>query len=134
MKTMGMIGLIFTLALVIIPAWGADFSTYTNAELESMRGTMKDASAEDRDAFRKERQNRQQSMTAEERQKYNGRSSNAPADGSGYRKNAPADGSGYRKNASEGGYGKNQQKGNAGGGGYGKRHRNRQGGGGGGRN
>ncbi len=85
-----------------------------------MRGTMKDASAEDRDAFRKERQNRQQSMTVEERQKYNGRSANAPADGSG-----------SRKNTSEGGYGRNQQKGNAGGGGYGKRHRKRQGGGGG---
>ena len=39
LKTIGIIGLVFTLALVIIPAWGADFSTYTNKELESMRGS-----------------------------------------------------------------------------------------------
>ena len=117
LKTMSIIGLVFTLAVVIIPAWGADFGTYTNEELASMRGTMKDASPEDRAALRKEWQNRQQSMTVEERQKHIGRPENAPADGSRYRTNAP-----------EGGYGMNQQTDNAGSG-HGKRYRKRQGGG-----
>ena len=107
LKTIGIIGLVFTLAVAIIPAWGADFSTCTNEELASMRGTMRDASAEDRAAFRKEWQNRLQSMTVEERQKNIGRPANAP----------------------EKGYGMNQQTDRAGGGSYGKHYRKRKGGG-----
>ncbi|MBT3310534.1 MAG: DUF1104 domain-containing protein [Desulfobacteraceae bacterium] len=117
LKTIGIMGFVFFLAVSIMPAWGADFSTYNNEELASMRGTMKEASAEDRAAFSKEWQNRLKSMTAEERQKHTRRPASAPADGSGYRTNAP-----------EGGYGTNQRTGNVDRG-YGKQSRSRQGGG-----
>ena len=92
------------LMIAIVPAWGADFSTYTTGELAAMRGTLRDAAPEERTAFREEWQKRIQSMTAEERQQYMGRPANARADGSGYRTN----GSGRR-------YSAQQQAGNGGG-------------------
>ena len=117
LKTMVIISLLFALAVGIIPAWGADFSTYNNKELASMRGTLRGASAEDCAAFRKEWQNRLQSMTLEERQNYIGRPAKAPADSTGYRANAP-----------EGEYSMNQQRNNAVGG-YNNQYRMRRGGG-----
>ncbi len=83
MKSLSVIGLVLALMIGITPAWGVDFSTYTNEELASMRGTMQSATSEERTAFRDEWQERLQDMTPEERQQYSGRPANAPADGSG---------------------------------------------------
>jgi len=77
------------LAMVLItatPGWAAaDYSSMSNEELSNARGTLREASAAERDAFRAEWQQRAQSMTAEERQQYTGRPAAAPADGSGSR-------------------------------------------------
>ena len=83
MKTLSAVGLVLALLIGIAPAWGVDFSTYTNEELASMRGTMRNATEEERTAFRDEWQKRLQTMTMEERRQYSGRPANAPADGSG---------------------------------------------------
>ena len=58
-------------------AFAVDYSQYTTEELANMRGTMQDASAEERDTFRAEWQKRLQHMTREERQKYVGKPDNA---------------------------------------------------------
>ena len=57
-------------------AFAEDYSQYTTEELANMRGTLQDASQEERDAFRAEWQKRLQNMTREERQKYVGRPDN----------------------------------------------------------
>ena len=57
-----------------------------------MRGTMRNAPIEERKAFVAEWQKSLQLMTPEERGKYMGRPTNAPADGKGYRNNAPEGG------------------------------------------
>jgi len=62
-----------------------DYSQYTTEELSKMRGTMRNASEEEREAFREEWQKRMQQMSPEERQKYVGPPANAPRDGQGYR-------------------------------------------------
>jgi hypothetical protein len=58
-------------------AFAVDYSEYTTEELANMRGTLQDASPEERDAFRAEWQERLQDMAPEERQKYSGRPDNA---------------------------------------------------------
>lgn len=78
------IGAVLTLGLLTIPAWGADYGGYSPEELAAMRGTMRNASAQERNAFRQEWQKRIRSMTQEERQQYMGRPANAPGGGSGY--------------------------------------------------
>lgn len=55
----------------------------SNEELSNTRGSMREASEEDRNAFRSEWQQRTQSMTPDERQQYTGRPASAAADGSG---------------------------------------------------
>jgi len=97
-KSIAIIGLLFFFAAPIFPAMGADLSTYSNEKLASMRGTMRDAPAEERAAFRNEWNNRIQSMTAEERQKYAGRPENAPQGGYGMNRKRGDHGDGYRKN------------------------------------
>ncbi len=47
-----------------------DFSNYSTEELSEMRRTMRDASTEERAAFREEWQKRLNEMTEEERQQY----------------------------------------------------------------
>jgi hypothetical protein len=71
--------IILVLAFSILPdnAFAVDYSQYTTEELASMRGTMPEASEEQRDAFRAEWQKRLQDMTREERQKYEGKPDNA---------------------------------------------------------
>ncbi len=75
------------LALTAVPAWAQiDYSSMTNEDLAAMRGTMRDATPEDRDAFRQEWQGRVQNMSPEERQQVTGRPSGAGGgDGYGYR-------------------------------------------------
>ena len=72
------------LFMTVTPAWAAtDYSSMSNEELSAKRGTMREASDEERNAFRSEWQQRTQSMTTEERQQYTGQPANAPMDGSG---------------------------------------------------
>jgi len=60
-----------------------DYGSMTTAELGSVRGTLRDASVDEREAFRSEWQTRMSSMTREERREYTGRPENALRDGSG---------------------------------------------------
>ncbi|MGV1100517.1 DUF1104 domain-containing protein [Thiovibrio sp. JS02] len=60
-----------------------DYSAMTNEELAAKRGSMKEATVEERNAFQNEWQNRVQKMSPEERQKAVGQPENAPRDGSG---------------------------------------------------
>jgi len=66
------------------PVWAVtDYSSMSNEELSKIRGTLRSASQEDRNAFRSEWQQRIQAMTPEEQQLYMGRPADAAADGSG---------------------------------------------------
>jgi hypothetical protein len=62
-----------------------DYSSMTNEELSTMRGTLRDADQADRDAFRAEWLNRTKSMTSEEKQSAFGHPVNAVKDGNGYK-------------------------------------------------
>jgi len=68
------------------PAWSAtDYSSMSTEEMAAMRGGLRDASPEEREAFRTEWRNRTRSMSQEERRSMSGRPSGAPQDGSGAR-------------------------------------------------
>ena len=86
--------IILGLLLFAGPAWCIDYSAKTTEELNAMRGTMRTAPAEEREAFIAEWQKRLRAMTPEERLKYSSRPKDAPADGKGYRYNAPSGGKG----------------------------------------
>jgi hypothetical protein len=60
------------LSLAMAPGvvWAADYSAMPTDELMELRGTMRDAPAEEHERFRIELQNRIQQMTAEERAAY----------------------------------------------------------------
>lgn len=62
------------LFLALLPAvgLGADYQSMTTRELSELRGTMADASQEQRDAFRAEWKKRIEQMTEEEKQQYFG--------------------------------------------------------------
>ncbi|HLE10944.1 MAG: hypothetical protein A2504_09155 [Bdellovibrionales bacterium RIFOXYD12_FULL_39_22] len=60
-----------------------DYSSKTVEELNAIRGTLRDATSEQRDAFRAEWQVRIAAMSAEDRAKYRGRPANAKMDGQG---------------------------------------------------
>jgi len=60
-----------------------DYSAMSNEELAAKRGSMKESTVEERNAFQNEWQNRVQKMSPEERQKAMGQPENAPRDGSG---------------------------------------------------
>lgn len=65
-------------------AWAAtDYTAMTNEELAAQRGSMKQSTVEERNAFQNEWQNRVQKMSPEEKQKVMGQPENAPRDGSG---------------------------------------------------
>jgi len=73
-----------SLTMLSTPVWaGTDYSSMTTEELSQIRGTLRDASQEERDAFRAEWQKRMLEMTQEERQNYIGPPANAPMDGAG---------------------------------------------------
>ncbi|MFZ5766885.1 MAG: DUF1104 domain-containing protein [Thermodesulfobacteriota bacterium] len=83
-KRTSIVTALLLLALAAAPAFaGPDYSTMSTDELNEMRGTMRDAPAEEREAFQREWQHRINTMTREERQKYSGPPANAPRDGSG---------------------------------------------------
>lgn len=70
-----------------------DYSAMTNEELAAQRGSMKQSTVEERNAFQNEWQSRVQKMSPEERQKVMGQPDNAPRDGSG-QKNGQGQGKG----------------------------------------
>ncbi len=82
-KKLGAI-LAFSLLSAATLAWAAtDYSAMTNEELAAKRGSMKQSTMEERNAFQNEWQNRVQKMSPEEKQKAMGQPENAPRDGSG---------------------------------------------------
>lgn len=92
-KKLGAI-LAFSLLSAATLAWAAtDYSAMTNEELAAKRGSMKQATVEERNAFQNEWQKRVQKMSPEEKQKALGQPENAPRDGSG-QKNGQGQGSG----------------------------------------
>ena len=70
-----------------------DYSAMSNEELAAKRGSMQQATVEERNAFQNEWQSRVGKMSPEERQKAVGQPENAPRDGSG-RKAGPGQGMG----------------------------------------
>ena len=58
----------------VLPAWAVtDYSSMSTEELAAKRGTMQQASEEERNAFRQEWQKRYLDMSSEDRQKYGSR-------------------------------------------------------------
>ena len=107
--------LFLALAILAGNAFAEDYSQYTTEELSDMRGTLQNASEEERDAFRDEWQERLQDMTSEERQKYTGRPDNAQSHPGAGRMQG-------RGNAQDrGGYGKGMGRGSGRGFGKGRR-------------
>lgn len=81
--------LILALALLAIPVLAAaedtDYSSYSTEELAAMRGTLRDATVEERTLFQTEWQSRVLEMDETTRLEYSGRPANALADGTGVR-------------------------------------------------
>jgi hypothetical protein len=99
----------FTILLTIsygLPAQAADYQSMTTEELSQIRGSLYNASQEERDAFHEEWNNRLANMDATERDHY---TSSAPGRGNGLR-----DGSGAGR---QGGSGQGLGNGNGGSGG-----------------
>ncbi len=103
------------LAVVLISGSGyaQDYSSMDTAELAALRGTMRDTTTDDRDAFRSEWQKRISEMSREEAREYRDRPANAIADGKGYKYNASNNRKGCRKmgNCSQTCYGTGSNKG-----------------------
>jgi len=71
-------------AMIASPAWAVtDYASMTTEELSQLRGTLRNATQEERDAFRAVWQDRVRNMTTEEMQQYIGPSASraAAADG-----------------------------------------------------
>jgi len=81
--------LILALALLATPALAADdftdYSSYSTDELAAMRGTLRDATIEERTLFQTEWQSRVLEMDEATRLEFSGRPDNALADGTGVR-------------------------------------------------
>ena len=107
--------LVLALAILSGNTFAADYSQYTTEKLSDMRGTLQDASEEERDAFRAEWQKRVQDMTPEERQKYVGRPDNAQCQPGSDRMQGSGNAQG------RGGYGKGMGRGSGRGFGKGRR-------------
>ncbi len=88
------------MAMIVTPVWAVtDYSTMTTEELSQIRGTLRDASQEEREAFQAEWQKRMKEMTQGERQQYTRRPENAPMDGSGLQQhNGQGHGWGHGRN------------------------------------
>lgn len=71
--TAAVLSALFGLVLYISPVSAADYSALSTEELANMRGTLQNATEEERKAFQNEWQKRTQNMTQEERQKYLGK-------------------------------------------------------------
>ncbi len=77
-------GLLASALMIGTSALAVDYSQYSTEELSKMRGTLRNATEEEREAFRAEWQKRMREMSPEERMKYVGPPDNATRDGQGY--------------------------------------------------
>ncbi len=77
MKHLTSISVLATAVLMSGIAIATDYSGLTTEELSRVRGTLQNATDQERDAFRTEWQSRVQNMTQDERQQYAGRPENA---------------------------------------------------------
>ncbi len=77
-------GLLASALMIGTSALAVDYSQYSTEELAKMRGTMRNATEEEREAFRAEWQKRLREMSPEERKQYMGRPENATRDGQGF--------------------------------------------------
>jgi hypothetical protein len=128
LKTTGrFLGMIVLGSILVAPlAMATDYSTMTTAELSEIRGTLYNATEEERMAFRQEWQSRLNEMTPAERQQYAGPPANAPRLGSqdgtglgggiGSGKGGGNNGSGGNGNGNGGGNGGGNGNGNGNGG------------------
>jgi hypothetical protein len=91
-------------AMVVSPAWAVtDYSSMTTEELSQLRGTLRDATQEERDAFRAVWQERVRNMSTEEMQRYIGPSaSRAAAANTGVRQGMGGQGRGMRAGGGQG--------------------------------
>lgn len=80
--------IILAVSFISIPVIAADYSSMSTKELAQLRGTLRDAGDEERQAFRSEWRKRIRKMTREEAAQYRGRPENALAEGNGYKYNA----------------------------------------------
>lgn len=72
-KQMSKISMAMVAAVMLAtPVWATDYSGMSTDELSKIRGTLQNASEQERENFRKEWQNRVGDMTPEERQQYMG--------------------------------------------------------------
>lgn len=79
-RKLNIICLTIVLLLIAGFSFAADYASMTTQELAALRGTLYNATAEERAAFRTEWRKRVAEMTQEERQTY---SMSGPADGTG---------------------------------------------------
>ena len=114
MSRIPLIIVMLAFAIVSTNAFGVDYSQYTTEELNNMRGTLEDASPEEREALRAEWQERLQGMTPEERQQYSGTPDDAQCQPDGGRMEGRGKGKGG------GGYGQDMGQGSGRGSGRGK--------------
>ena len=70
MKGIILAGLVIAMIVAVGSAFATDFRQYSTEELINLRGTMKDATDEEREAFRNEMRARVQNMSDEERQEF----------------------------------------------------------------
>jgi hypothetical protein len=73
----GLFSAILGVSMLASSAFGVDYSTMSTEELSKMRGTMQNATIEEKNAFQNEWQKRVQNITQEEKQKYIGKPENA---------------------------------------------------------
>ena len=108
-KQMNKVSLALLGALMLVtPVLAADYSSMTTEELAALRGTQRNATVQEQEAFKQEWQGRVQQMSPEERQQFAGKPANAAQDGSGakYRQGTRSgSGSGGGKGGNGGGRG-----------------------------
>ncbi len=90
--------LTMTFMTAATPVWAVnDYSSMSTEELSNSRGTLQEASEEERNAFRSEWQERMQNMTPEERQQYTGQPANAKRDDSSTQQRRGSGGGGRKR-------------------------------------
>lgn len=76
-------GIILTLSLISLPAFALDYSSMETSELSALRGTMGNATSQEREAFRLEWQKRVSEMNSGEANQYRTRANKRNGDGNG---------------------------------------------------
>ena len=85
-NSLKVMGMIMITGLMSVQLWAADYSSKSMEELAGIRGTLGNATVQERNDFREEWQSRLSTLSAEERAKYMGPPANALRNGNGYGK------------------------------------------------